>query len=482
MQPIEVDPIARTLQSKYGLTVLAICLDRIRGEPQVLFDVTTGDSDGSIDQRALLTCPAQAIGLPRYSADSNVCDAEFSLPEYIGHALKEAFMQTSSADAPIWLRMAAPAGLLPIVPWEHLLEPLTGRSVLRLPYHEISPRLPTRGFDAVVCFSSPVSQRDLPVDAILSQFLEQVPTDLASKTAIHVFADAEAQSFLNTVRDRYQSFNIRIYDPAGSERNRRPGGNSPVTNPWLLWIKDSLGSRSADVVHFLCHSYLSGEEGALTLAESPLRNDDASRTRYVWADEMVAFLNMIGAWSVALTSPRENYSLTGLRMLQDAIARCRPGPCLVHDMVLTENTDALGQAYRFLYLPEWHEAPKSPGIALYCHPRRHSHSNRVDETSESLLEDVTLMGRVGEGGLGGSNPSWLSTAQRVLEQSATPLSVQPSNDEEKAIASGRRDALRFVADVLAKHSSSSGMTMEADSGDAGMLRPDSSVPNRTTEN
>ncbi len=220
----------------------------------------------------------------------------------------------------------------------------------------------------MVCFSSPVAKRELSVGEILSRFLVQVPADLVAKTAIHVFADAEAQPALKATLNGYPAFSIRIYDPAESQRNRRPGGNSPITNPWLLWIRDSLAGRSADVVHFLGHSYLSGEEGALALAESPTKNDDPDRTRFVWADELVAFLNATGAWSTAFTSPAENHALTGLRMLQDAIARCRPGPCLLHDMAVTQSTDALGDAYRFLYLPEWHHAPSSPGIALYLSP------------------------------------------------------------------------------------------------------------------
>jgi hypothetical protein len=121
-------------------------------------------------------------------------------------------------------------------------------------------------------------------------------------------------------------------------------------------------------------------------------------------------------------------------------------------MAVVQSTDALGDAYRFLYLPEWHQAPASPGIALYCHPRRQSVHHRVDEASESLLHEVTLEGQVGSGGLGGPNPAWRSSVQRVLEQSATQLSTTPANDQEQAYASGRKAALRFVAETLAHHS------------------------------
>jgi hypothetical protein len=478
MEPLEIDPIARRLQERYGLTVMAVSLDRHSGEQHVVIDVTSIGSDGAVNQCARLACPAELIGLPRHLDEQNVCNEEFHLPQYIGHALKDALTQGGSEETPLWLRMTPPVGLLPIVPWETLLEPLIGRPVLRLPYHEISPTLPTRGFDCVVCFSSPVAKRELSVDEILSRFLVQVPADLESRTAIHVFADAEAQPELKAMLHRYSEFNIRIYDPAESERNRRPGGNSPITNPWLLWIRDALGRRSADVVHFLCHSYLSGEEGALALAESPTKNNDPQRTRFVWADELVAFLNTTGAWSTAFTSPPENHSMTGLRMLQDAIARCRPGPCLLHDMAASQNTDALGDAYRFLYLPEWHHAPSSRGIALYCHPRRQSVHHRVDETSESLLQEVTLEGQVGVGGLGGANAAWLSTAQRVLEQSATQLTTPPANDEDQAFVSGRKAALRFVSETLAQHSSEA-----AASADVGVESPSpqAAVPNATED-
>jgi len=278
-----------------------------------------------------------------------------------------------------------------------------------------------------------------------------------------VFADADVQSTLKqVVAPHVGTFDIRVYDPVDaaapgeSKRLRtetqRRQLSTPVSNPWLRWIKRSLNRRSADVVHFLCHCYLSGDEGALAVAESPTRNTDPDSARFIWADELAAFVNDVGAWSVAFTSPAENYSLTGMRMLQDQIARLRPGPCLVHDMAEPAAAGALGDAYRFLYLSDWHPAPRSSAIALYCHPRRQSVHQRVDEVSERVLRDVTLKGRLSDDLLSNEEHGWLSSAQRVLEQSASTL-MSSGSDEEASSRAGRREALQFVADTLAKYSS-----------------------------
>jgi hypothetical protein len=456
---VELDHAALQLQQRYGLTVLAVSLDRSEGEPQVVMDVT----EASGERLCFLAFDAAQFGLPRMLVEQNVPDTAFALPDYVAHALSKALTVAGGSNEPVWIRMAAPVGLLPIVPWERLLRPLMDRPVLRLPYHEISPAAPKRAFDCVVCFSSPAAEGDIPVDRVLAQMLAQVPVDLVAKAAIHIFADQNVQPELqHAVAPHLHDFDIRIYDPAETpgpdERPSRAGDRgsqtrTPVSNPWLRWIRRSLKRRSADVVHFLCHCYLSGDEGALALAESPARNLPGASARFVWADELAAFLNDVGAWSVALTSPPGNYSLTGMRVLQDQIARLRPGPCLVHDMTQPDSATALGETYRFLYLPEWRPAPRSAAIALYSHPRRQSQHQRADAVSEELLHDVTLTGRVTDADLSFEGHGWLSTAQRLLEQSAAHLGTALPDEDQASTRAGRKEALRFVADALAKYSS-----------------------------
>jgi len=46
---------------------------------------------------------------------------------------------------------------------------------------------------------------------------------------------------------------------------------SEISNAWLRWIAQSL-DRPVDVVHFVCHGYLTSEQGWLAFAETPTKN------------------------------------------------------------------------------------------------------------------------------------------------------------------------------------------------------------------
>jgi hypothetical protein len=391
--------------------------------------------------------------------DCEIPEERFGLPEYLTAGIRGAVEETEPSMAPLWLRFSAPVGILPVAPWERLLQPVLGVPILRLPYHAIMPPpATTHSLNTVVCFSSPKAKHPLSPNAIAEQFLRQVPADLAPYTAFHLFADEEVQPLLQGIQKEFgNQYDIRVYEPkeaptavSGQAPPNSPPIGRPLLNPWLIWMRNSLAGRSADLVHFLCHCYLNGEDGALALAKSPMQNP-GTEASFVAAPELAEFLNQTGAWSIAFTSPPSNYSLVGMRMLQDQVARLRPGPCLLHDMVQPDASEGLGQAYRFLYVRGWQPPPNSSSISLYCHPYREMERIHADSASESLLNEYTLAGRLGDLLQSPDAPAWISTSQRVLEQNVSRFEADPVSDQEAAISAGQKNALRFVADVLAKH-------------------------------
>ena len=289
--------------------------------------------------------------------------------------------------------------------------------------------------------------------------MKQMPVDLADYTEFHLFADQDVQSFLKKLRTEYRGkYRLHIYDPADApnpslKRNSESerGLCRSLDNPWLIWIRDSLKGHSTDVVHFLCHCYSNREEGALALADSPTRNENQNSARFIFAAEMSEFLNQVGAWSVGFTSPPENYSIFGMRLLQDQLARLRPGPSVLHDMMQSGSDEGLREAYRFLYLQQEHPAPRSPAVALYCHPFREALNVSSDSTSDELIHDYTLAGRLTSLSGSPNNPDWVNTAQRVLEQSASVIPDPGQSESDVATNEGNKKALRFVADSLARY-------------------------------
>jgi hypothetical protein len=379
----------------------------------------------------------------------------FSLPTGIQKAFSTLLRKLPSVDAPLWLRFMTPAGLLPGVPWERLLQPLAPTPVLRLPYQLLVPTPRRQNLNCVFCFSSPTSIDQAATDELIFNFLLQIPTDQVENAVIHVFGDLNAQDQFREIERQLGSYyTIQIYEPPETTEHQHRKVLQPyamrLENPWLLWMRDALGRRKVDVVHFIAHSFpMRGEEGGLALARSPARSDKRWEAGYVGAAELVEFLNQVGAWSVAFTAPPENQSMIGLRLLQDEMARLRPGPCLLHDMNNSQSSNALRDSYRFLFNTHWHPPAHSHHISIYCHPWHARQGRDFDHTSEQILEKYTLVGRIAQEQLDIEEHGWLTSAQRMLEQSASAIADE-TIDKDYATA-GRRKALEFISDSLAKY-------------------------------
>ncbi len=414
------------LEVEYHLWVLRLSM----GNWQVHFNLSCGG-----EQLALLTASPEEIGIPcsmnfPEEGDEGLEAERFKLPPHVISSLKSLLSDPDNRAPSLWLRLSKPVGLLTAVPWEHLLQPLLGIPVLRLPYHLIRPREPREEIDTVICFSSPATEAAVERD-LVDQVTGLIPSDLARLTNFHLFADRAVYDHLIRLQRTYHGkYRIIVYSPPMQKLRG---------NPWFSWITESLRLRSADVVHFLCHSHRVREEGCLVMATSPTGNSTGT-TNLVYAEEVVEFLNRIGAWSLALTAPPNNYCAASMLMLLDSVAQLRPGPGLLHEMKHPDSGTALGAAYRFLY-QAGQQAPSSPAISLYCHPSR---EDAHDEEAGALLSQYTLAGKLGLRLADSSQPVWLASAQRILEASAGEVAAELEADPN----SGRARARQFVVDAL----------------------------------
>jgi hypothetical protein len=427
---------------------------------RVLFDISI---DGK--QAGLLDATVEEVGLPLTLGQARIkqtSDSDYGLPDHIGAALEHVVL---GGGEPLWLSFPQPSGYLPIIPWELLLNRRLDVPILRLCYTSVQPIVSTQSLDIIVCFSFPVSKQVMNPKEVIYYFFDHIPDNIQRYTTFHVFADAAVQPVLVDVRNRKPQCQINIYDPRQASQYEVPSANtspsdsvSEVESPWLLWIRDAMGSRSADVVHFFCHGYLGREDGFLCFAQSPLQNDDERFARFVGARQICSFLDQVGAWSVAFSSQPGNYSIAGLRLLHDQMAHIRPGPVLYHDMQLDPESLGLCETYQYAYAIEEAFPPKSSAISLICHPDWAMPVSDPDDESKNLVDTLTLAGRMPDVFEGVENtPSWIASGQRSLERSVAQLiSTTPANPAE-VLQSGTADALRFVSDVLARHAKSFGL-------------------------
>jgi hypothetical protein len=427
-------------------------------DPRVLFDISVrGEAVASLE------ATADEVGLPLTLAqarESQRDESRFRLPSHILAAIDSVAPRDGW---PLWLSFPRYCGYLPLLPWEPMLQDRLNVPMLRLSYSDVQPIRSTKALDVMSCFAFPSveNSNDPGPEQTVRYFLEGIPRYLASYTTFHLFASAALYPLLLDVRDRNPHLHIIVYDPEEARRygaaENTPDLTSvspePLESPWLMWIRDTLGRTSIDLVHFVTHGHLGKEEGGLAPSHSPVVENEGSAVRWISARQICTFLDQIGAWSVAFSSPLGNSSISGLRMLQDQMARMRPGPVIFHDAARDPQRAAWDAAFKFAYAIEEAQVPVTDAISMCCHPAWALPGTEADIATQQLINDLTVGGRMPDLFHGRENtPSWLASGQRSLERSVSQL-LETVSTPEQLKSSGVAEALRFTAKLLERHAS-----------------------------
>lgn len=377
-----------------------------------------------------------------------------SLPPEVTDGLRIAIDDLELAHRfPLWLHLVKPYGFLGALDWEAALVPPLGRPLLRLPDFLERPRENRDVLNVALVCSEPVSEPRLNPPQVLQDVVAAVLAgSRRARTSIHIFPD-------EVYYDRLQSTfvaepRVAVHDPHGAQVHgvARRGGvpddqPSELQSPWLKWMRDSMQGQSLDAVHFICHGFVADQRPALALAESPLSNRDRRDARYVGVGELAAFLTQVGAWSAVFSSPPGNYSEAGLRLLADTLAQTRPGPVLFHALGTPGPDAALQAMYGFLYAPTASPVPEQERWFAYCQPTliatlfaetRAAPASAALDANSGLFESVQAAQRKKRGRAAapppaaGDAPSWVSAAQRYVEQQSLQLQRDQRGDNDDA--------------------------------------------------
>jgi hypothetical protein len=413
----------------------------------------------------LASCPTSELGIGYDTAALAGVDAVRELPPRLKAAIAE-WRAVLGSRSSVWLEFPTPSGYLTSLPWEQWLVPVVGRAVLRLPYFALRPRSAVETLDVVLCASSPTVRSQFPADDLVR--LAGAIADLVPReVTLHLFTDSVAYP---DVRHRAADLPARVfvYDPADARRYEPAGPEAElddshdVTNPWLLWIRDALGGRSADVVHFLCHGYLFGDRGALVFASSPLLRSGREYSGCVGVGQVSALMTQLGAWSFAVSGPAHNYSQTALRQLGDGVARSGPSYVLVHDARSDPGFADAGAMYGFLY-PSMSSGypPPAPAVTCWAHPQLVEEFPAISDStspgagllgedgSSSVFEPETEQAIASQG-----TPAWLASSTRLIERAQASW-LNASAAEEDGVpsvsATDAEVALHNVTELLERH-------------------------------
>ncbi len=420
---------------------------------------------GNDDPIPVASCRTSELGIG-YDADALAgVDAVRELPPRLEEAIAGQLYVLGGRSS-VWLEFTTPSGYLTALPWEQWLVPVLRRPVLRLPYFALRPRSAVETLDVVLCATSPTVRSQFPGDDIL-RLAGTIANLVPREVTLHLFTDSVAYP---DVRRRAAGLPARIFvhDPADARRYQPPGREAElddsydVTNPWLLWIQDALGGRSADVVHFLCHGYLFGDRGALVFASSPLLRSGREYSGCVGVGQVSTLMTRLGAWSFAVSGPAHNYSQTALRQLGDGLARSGPSYVLVHDARSDPGFADAGAMYGFLYPSVSSSSPPSaPAVTCWAHPQLVEEfpaiSDRTspaagllgEDGSSSVFEPETEQAIASQG-----TPAWLASSARLIERAQASW-LNASADEEDAVpsvsATAAEVALHNVTELLERH-------------------------------
>jgi hypothetical protein len=446
--------MASVLKSEYNLRDLKISLDSSGPGPMVVCDLERS-KDGTTRRLKRWSFPPSAFGLPESIGPGQARSAaSFHLPESFGDQLGAQLTgQEQEDEAVLWLHFSRPYGYLGLIPWEQLLEPFVASPILRLPDFVVPPpkEIPTI-LDVLLWASLPPAETAVDLPRQLGMIVRRVSDAASSHRRIRfqVFTDARSYRPLKARwgEEGLLGDHVRLHDPADFERSARsreaeyhhePGS---LDDAWLRWILETLNGRSVDFVHFVGHGYFSMDCPSLIVAGGPGENNDRTGMRLMGPAPLNLFLNRVGAWAFACSSPEENDSELGLRHLADMMALHRPGAVLFHDLARDRDGRALSRACRLLFLPPPRQPEPLVDAFVYCQPfhvcqaqKRMVESDGPADRAPVIGGEAWIAGQVPALQEGENVPAWLAATQRHIELWNWRLQ-QLEREEAKHLADG----------------------------------------------
>ena len=177
-----------------------------------------------------------------------------------------------------------------------------------------------------------------------------------------------------------------------------------------------------DVLHLIGHGYLATGQGAFAVAEAPDKNHDKATARFVWPQQIAAFMTSTGAWGLVATAAEENYSVPGLRLLTSQVAALRAAATAFLDTSQLTDPDRqlLARSVYRLLLDYPAPAPSSTrGLTLIMDPGRFGLEVQGRTTYRPARTELASRVDSGE-----DLPAWMVGAQHQVRQWETELSFE----------------------------------------------------------
>lgn len=384
--------------------ILRICMEpRDSGNSVIVFDWEERlDANKDRNFKRIAEVSAQVMGIPSELSEEHPI-VGFALPFDTVARLTSLFPDDSSE---IWFEIGNP--LLQLVPWEHLLHNFPyddeRRSFRRIPAIPMKPALRRENPQIAFCLNLTSSQ-----------------WHYIGRTArlAEAFRAPKADVFTNNGTGPSDAMHSGLADG-----RKFPSPDSelthPVSNPWLRWVSDQLGSAPIDCVAFLCDAQFTANQVGLALYGNP---DDAEDQPFlVNIDEIEVFLMMTGAWAVIFI-PVDESSAAACRLLASQLSERRAGPVYVLPRFSWSPAAYLRIVRDLLHD---HLSWKSRYVACFNDVSQRDYPHDDPPLHALTLADEGLVELASSGEL----DRWVVAAQRILERHVTSL-LQRHDDFER---------------------------------------------------
>ena len=289
---------------------------------------------------------------------------------------REEFARDLGAGSPaVWLDFQAPAGLLPALPWEPVLQGALGVPVFRLPRHEILPLANLRSLSATLYLdfdpgggpggTPPYELGAGTMAAALNQLIAVIAAG-GGHTTVNVIGSQETIDWL-TPESR---------TPPGRAFTPRPDTLSTILLdpkvPWAAQVQSVQPAAPVDLLIVAAPAIMNGQEPGLLVSGGA---GDAGRgtgglRMVVSPAEIAACATSLGAWSIALLSPGWE-----VRMLAHELAAARPGP-----VIAAASAAELSGMYQRLLTGKGNPQATAGAAAIYVHPSARARRPRYSTT------------------------------------------------------------------------------------------------------
>jgi hypothetical protein len=219
-------------------------------------------------------------------------------------------------------------------------------------------------------------------------------------------------------------------------------------------MRQAMGGRAFDAVHFITHGYALGTDGAMLTTSTPT-SLDRMYPRNVQAGELRTFLTHVGANIAGFTTPFDNYSDYGLLKIVDELGALRAGPVLLHDAREDREMAVLGSAYAFLTGELVGRPPADPALVLFAQPRQVA---GAEDAVEGELDLVQRSEAVTTYLQGDETPSWIAASEQYIKECEADLirfaessAEQEPTSGQVAYYAGVESALHKIKEVVDKH-------------------------------